>query len=55
MNVRVNLFVDKSKATPGWAYSQILIFLQFQKGRVENREISPATLRNYQNLQFIWG
>jgi hypothetical protein len=47
MNVRCNLFVDKSRTTPGWAFSQILIFLQFQKDRVENREISPATLRNF--------
>lgn len=47
MDVRCNLFVDKSRATPGWAFSQILTFLQFQKDRVENREISPATLRNF--------
>lgn len=47
MNVRCNLFVDKSKTNPRWAFSQILNFLQFQKERVENREISPATLRNF--------
>lgn len=47
MDVRCNLFVDKSRTTSGWAFSQILIFLQFQKDRVENREISPATLRNF--------
>ena len=33
MNVRCNLFVDKSRATPSWAFSQILIFLQFQNGQ----------------------
>jgi hypothetical protein len=47
MDVRCNLFVDKSRTNPGWAFSQILNFLQFQKDRVENREISPATLRNF--------
>lgn len=31
MDVRCNLFVDRSKFTPGWAFSQILNFLQFQK------------------------
>jgi hypothetical protein len=25
MDVRCNLFVEKSKSTPGWAFSQILI------------------------------
>jgi hypothetical protein len=33
INVRCNLSVDKSRATPGWAFSQILIFLQFQNGQ----------------------
>ncbi|MGD9533392.1 MAG: hypothetical protein AB7V56_06450 [Candidatus Nitrosocosmicus sp.] len=47
MDVRCNLFVDKSRTTPGWAFSQILNFLQFQKERVEKREISPATLKNF--------
>jgi hypothetical protein len=47
MDVRCNLFVDKSRSIPGWAFSQILKFLQFQKDRVENREISPATLKNF--------
>ena len=39
MDVRVNLYVYKSKTIPGWAFSQILTFLQIQKDRVEKREI----------------
>jgi len=47
MEVRCNLFVDKSKSNHNWAFSKIIEFLQFQKERTENREISPATLRNF--------
>ncbi len=37
----------KSKIKQDWAFCKILQFLQFQKSRVENEEISPATLRNF--------
>ena len=47
MEVPCTLFVDKSRSNPTWAFFQILEFLQFQKERVENKEISPATLRNF--------
>jgi len=47
MEIRCNLFVDQAKSNNKWAFSKIIEFLQFQKERTENREISPATLRNF--------
>jgi hypothetical protein len=47
MEVRCNYFADKSKKDLNWAFIKVIEFLQFQKERVENNEISPATLRNF--------
>jgi integrase len=47
MEVRCNHFADKARSDPKWAFVKIIEFLQFQKERVENGEISPATLRNF--------
>jgi integrase len=47
MDVRCNIFAQKASSNSRWAFSKILEFLQFQKERVENQEISPATLRNF--------
>ena len=47
MQIRCNRFADKGKSDPKWAFIKIIDFLQFQKQRVESREISPATLRNF--------
>ncbi len=47
METRCNLFAEKSRLAPKWAFSKTLEFLQFQKERVESAEISPATLRNF--------
>ncbi len=47
MDIRCNIFAEKSISNSKWAFSKILEFLQFQKERVENEEISPATLRNF--------
>ncbi len=47
METRCNLFAEKSRLAPKWAFSKILEFLQFQKERVEGGEISPATLLNF--------
>jgi hypothetical protein len=47
MDIRCNIFAQKATSNPKWAFSKILEFLQFQKERVENQEISPATLRNF--------
>jgi hypothetical protein len=47
MDVRCNVFAQRATSNPKWAFNKILEFLQFQKERVENQEISPATLRNF--------
>jgi hypothetical protein len=47
MEIRCSIFAQKATSNPKWAFSKILEFLQFQKERVENQEISPATLRNF--------
>ncbi len=47
MKARCDLFAEKSRANPKWAFNNIMDFLQFQKERVEKKEISPATLRNF--------
>lgn len=44
---RCAAFEQKSRADPKWAASMILEFLQSLKQRVENKEISGATVRNY--------
>jgi integrase len=44
---RCNLFADRANTDPNWAFNQIMSFLQFQKERVEKREITGATLRNF--------
>jgi site-specific recombinase XerC len=41
------LFIDKAKVDSNWAFTTILRFLERQKMRVNNREISGATVRNY--------
>lgn len=45
---RCNNFVDKSKneVSSSWVVNQIIEFLQFQKNRVEDGEITASTLRN---------
>jgi hypothetical protein len=47
MEIRCNMFAQKALSDPKWAFSKVINFLQFQKERVENGEISPATLRNF--------
>jgi hypothetical protein len=47
MKARCELFAENSRANPKWAFNNIMEFLRFQKERVEKREISPATLRNF--------
>ena len=47
MDIRCNVFAEKASSNSKWAFSKILEFLQFQKERVENQDISPATLRNF--------
>ena len=47
MEERCNLFAAKGMKDPSWAFNCIVIFLQFQKERVEKEEITGATLRNF--------
>jgi hypothetical protein len=42
-----NMFAQKAKSNPKGAFSKVIIFLQFQKGRVESQEIFPATVSNF--------
>ena len=44
---RCAAFEEKSRADPKWAASMIIEFLQSLKQRVENKEISGATVRDY--------
>src|SRR5215208_6955272 len=44
---RCNEFVEKSKDNINWTLSQIIRFLQYQKTRVENKEITSGTLKNF--------
>ena len=44
---RCNYFAIKETKDPTWAFNCIVRFLQYQKNRVENKEITGATLRNF--------
>ena len=44
---RCNEFAYKGRSEIKWAVEQVIRFLQFQKDRVEEGEITPSTLRNY--------
>jgi hypothetical protein len=47
MQERCKLFADKSRCEKGWLVNVIIKFLQYQKGRVNSKEITGSTLRNY--------
>ena len=44
---RCKLFADKARSENGWLANIIIQFLQFQKERVNRKEITGSTLRNY--------
>ena len=44
---RYNTFADRASSEIKWAVVQVVVFLQFQKDRVEKGEITAATVRNY--------
>ena len=44
---RCNEFAEKSKNNTNWTLTQIIRFLQYQKERVENKEITSGTLKNF--------
>ena len=47
LRARCALFEQKGREDPNWATSMIIRFLQSLKQRVESKEISGATVRNY--------
>jgi hypothetical protein len=44
---RCNCFAKRGVIDGKWALNQIISFLQFEKGRVQNGEIAAATLKNF--------
>jgi hypothetical protein len=44
---RCNLFVDKAIKDQNWVFTNILRFLQFYKKRVDRKEITTGTMRNF--------
>ena len=44
---KARTFAKKSKSNFDWAFANILKFIQFQKDRVDKKEITGATVRNY--------
>jgi hypothetical protein len=46
MEERAKSFTERGKTQPDWVFVSVLRFVQAQKERVANEEISPATLRN---------
>jgi len=47
VEARFNDFGEKAKDDISWTLNQIIRFLQLQKDRVENKEITAATLKNF--------
>jgi hypothetical protein len=44
---RCNYFANKGTKDPTWAFNCIVRFFQYQKERVENKEITTGTLKNF--------
>jgi len=44
---KARLFAQRGKSDGNWAFEKIIKFIQFQKDRVDRREITSATVRNY--------
>lgn len=44
---RCNSFAHKARTDSNWAFSNLIRFLYYQKERVEKKEITAGTLRNY--------
>jgi hypothetical protein len=44
---RARVFAKRGKDDSNWSLNNILKFVQFQKDRVDKKEISGATVRNY--------
>jgi hypothetical protein len=50
---KARVFVDRGKEDLNWAFTNVLKFIHFQKERVNRKEISGATMRNYAEYQAI--
>ena len=44
---KARIFAKRGKEDINWAFSNVLRFIHFQKERVDRKEISGATVRNY--------
>ena len=44
---RARAFAERGKNDSNWAFNNIVKFVQFQNSRVNNKEITGATVRNY--------
>jgi hypothetical protein len=44
---KARIFASRGEEDINWAFSNVLRFIHFQKGRVDKKEISGATVRNY--------
>jgi hypothetical protein len=44
---KARVFASRGKEDINWAFSNVLKFIQFQKERVDRKEISGATVINY--------
>jgi hypothetical protein len=44
---RARAFAERGKKDSNWAFNNIVKFVQFQNSRVNNKEITGATVRNY--------
>ena len=44
---KIRIFAKKGKKDTNWALSSVLKFIYFQRERVDKKEITGATVRNY--------
>ncbi|MGA7367814.1 MAG: hypothetical protein WBX01_01705 [Nitrososphaeraceae archaeon] len=47
MQERCKIFAEKARSSDGWLVNVLIQFLQYQKDRVNRKEITGSTLRNY--------
>ena len=53
VEIRCNHFAEWGKININWKLNHIILFLQLQKERVENAEITSATLKNFKIIKSI--
>ena len=47
LDYRARMFAQKGRDNSSWVLNNILKFVQYQKDRVDRKEITAATIRNY--------